>query len=123
MVDKAAAQDDDDDGDDVDDANDDNWKVGPDQFNKSVRALAEALSSILPCHPLPLHYTMYTTLPTPPMPLYCAVHITYFMYTTQCTLNNNVHTLQDTEVQNLPKKAADSNGSTLLSNWQHNQPQ
>ena len=77
MVDKAAAQDDDDDGDDVDDANDDNWKVAPDQFNKSVRALAEALSSILPCHPLPLHYTMYTTLPTPPMPLYCAVHIAY----------------------------------------------
>ena len=70
------------------------------------------IQCILHCQPLQCLYTAQ-----------CILHIAYFMYTTQCTLNNNVHTLQDTEVQNLPKKAADSNGSTLLSNWQHNQPQ
>ena len=70
------------------------------------------IQCILHCQPLQCLYTAQ-----------CILHIAYFMYTTQCTLNNNVHTLQDTEVHNLPKKAADSNGSTLLSNWQHNQPQ
>ena len=59
-------------------------KSPPDQFNKSVRALAEALSSILPCHPLPLFTILCTA--------YCTLYPPYYTYTWH-TVHYTLHTL------------------------------